>query len=545
MWGLFSPHRQLIILLILLTSLSAVLGLGPPLLIREIINKAIPDADLPLLTVLTASMVGIAALLQATSLAQTVLSARIGERVVGKLRAQLFSHVQRLELAYFMRRGESTLRARLSSDVAGMRTLVTTTGVAIVTNVAVTVATIVAMLVMSWQLAIGSIIAIALAIWVARSTGRRRQDVQYRVQELNEDIDRQVAEALSADGMLLNRATGMSSEIDKRFTSTADALTTAESRLQLVGGGRLALISLAFAALPAGIYWFGGYLNITDEASLGTLVAFASLQFSVMRPAMGVLNISTQIITSRALFSRVFELLALPTESERTLVLTNTEVTSLTITNVSYAYQQDREILTNVSLTAKRGDFVSIVGPSGVGKSTLAKLCAGLLAPSSGSASVNDTELSELTYESLASCVRLVAQDTFIHDSTLRDNITWGSNTHTVELLDEALEIAQLTEYVASLSDGLDTQVGPRGATMSGGQRQRVAIARAVLANPDILILDESTSALDAETEQRLLAAVKRKFATRIVVLITHRAQAAAHADRTFEVREGTLVAIG
>ena len=201
-------------------------------------------------------------------------------------------------------------------------------------------------------------------------------------------------------------------------------------------------------------------------------------------------------------------------------------------------------MIDKVSFDVSPGDFLSIVGPSGVGKSTLAKLGAGLLAPDEGSVSVAGVELSGLAYDELAGYVRLVPQDTFIQAATLLDNLTWGTAAATDEEIGRALAVAQLTDFVSSLPDGVNTQLGVRGATLSGGQRQRVAIARAVLAQPNLLILDESTSALDGKTERDLLLAIRGEFADRIVVLITHRPQAAAHASRTLEVSGGRLLPV-
>lgn len=541
--AIFSGQAGRFIVGSLFIILAAVLSLGNPLIVREIVNQALPSADITLLIRLCVLMVVVGAAAQCAGVVHTQLIAVASERSLGTIRLRLFEHAQRLPLETYIREGDSSIHSRVTSEIDSLRQIVIVTGSALVSNWAAVIATMITMLVLSWQLAIATLIGISLAVTVARSTGARKHRQQELVQDISDELGTHVADNLSVDGIMLGRATGTGDTARTRFASLSAQLGEQEGMLYLIGRFRMLSIGILFSTLPALIYGVGSALVLRETIPLGTLIAFGSMQFAVMRPVMGVLNSVSQLVASRAVFSRVFELLDMPEEHRPgTGIPVAGGSADVRMNQVTYRYAEGNSlILDGLSFSACDGEFVCITGRSGAGKSTFAHLLSGEIRPLSGTVTINSVEASTVGFEPLSRVVRLVTQDTFLKATSIRENLLWGAVDTRESDLWHALALVRLDDQVRAFPDGLDTLVGRAGKALSGGQKQRLAIARAVLGRPRMLILDESTSSLDDETERIVVANLQRVFSDRCVVFVSHRAQVMRFATRVLELHEGRL----
>ena len=309
-------------------------------------------------------------------------------------------------------------------------------------------------------------------------------------------------------------------------------------------------MQIVFAAIPAILYLAAGFPEVSGGITIGTLIAFSTLQVAIFRPIMGLLNVGAQWIASMALLSRIFGYLDLPVEvprPRRPVRLPRERVRGVVrFENVSYRFPDgDRDALSGISLTIGQGRSVAVVGETGSGKSTLAALLVRLADPTEGRITVDGVDLRSLDPDDRVRAIGMVTQETYLSHATIAENLRQAKPDATDAALWQALEAAQVAEVVASLPAGLDTVVGARGHRFSGGERQRLAIARTLLVNPPILVLDEATSALDVDTERDLQAALDTLMAGRTTLTIAHRLSTVRGADEIVVLDGGQVVERG
>ncbi len=544
--ALFAPYRRRLALVLGLIVLSAGLGMVSPFLLREVLDVAIPQGDTTLLTWLVAGMVAIPILTGALGVAQTWLSNLVGQRVMHDLRASVYRHLQRMSLAFFTRTRTGEVQSRIANDIGGVQNVVTSTATSIASNVTTVLAVVVAMILLDWRLAVFSFALLPFFVWLTRRVGRERKRITAERQGHMADMSSLVEESLSVSGILLGKTMGRTGELAERFTTASAELADLEVRSRMAGRWRMASVQMSFAVMPALVYLFAGH---TGSITIGTLVAFTTLQTRLLFPIQSLLSVSVDLQTSSALFRRIFEYLDLPvdlTDGTQELRTSTAQPPSVRLEGVTFGYEDDAPpVLDDVDLDVAPGTTTAIVGETGSGKTTLGYLVARLYEPQAGRVTIGGTDLRDATFASLAATVGLVSQTTYLFHASVRDNLRFARPDATDAELEEAARAARIHELIASLPDGYDTLVGERGYRFSGGEQQRIAIARTLLRNPPVLVLDEATSALDTGTERAVQEALDRLAEGRTTIAIAHRLSTVRDADQIAVLDRGRIVERG
>ncbi|MCW3046196.1 MAG: transporter ATP-binding protein [Solirubrobacterales bacterium] len=549
---LFRPYRGRLTAVLGLIGLSAGLGMASPFLLREILDVAIPRRDTTLLTWLVLGMIGISIATGVLGVAQTWLSNVVGQRVMHDLRAAVYRHLQRLSLAFFTRTRTGEVQSRIANDIGGVQNVVTSTATSIVSNVTTVLATIAAMVALDWRLAVFSLALLPFFVWLTRRVGRERKRITTERQGRLADMSSLVEESLSVSGILLGKTMGRAPELAQRFERESAQLADLEVRSRMAGRWRMASVQMAFSVMPALVYWFAGQ-NLASGAaaiSIGTLVAFTTLQTRLFFPLQSLLSVGLDIQTSLALFHRIFEYLDLEVDvAERPDAVTlppGGVLGEVRLEGVRFGYDPDAPpTLEAIDLAVPAGARVAIVGETGSGKTTLGYLVARLYDASDGRVTIDGVDVRDLSFASLATTVGIVSQETYLFHASIRENLRFARPDATDAELEAAARAAQIHDLVASLPDGYDTVVGERGYRFSGGEKQRIAIARAVLRNPPVLVLDEATSALDNETERAVQVALDRLSEGRTTIAIAHRLSTVRDADEIVVLDRGRIAERG
>ncbi|MFE2613745.1 ABC transporter ATP-binding protein [Micromonospora chalcea] len=548
--GLFTAHRGPLATVVAIIVASSIIAMATPFLLRTVIDRALPERDLTLLAWLVAGMVAVAAVTSVLGVAQTWISTRVGQEVMHRLRADVFAHLQRQSIGFFVRTRTGEVQSRITNDIGGMQAVVTSTATSIAANLTTVVATTIAMLALSWRLTLVSAVVLPPALWLTRRVARLRREITARRQRELADLTVTIEEGLSVSGVRLAKTLGTGPALVDRFTASSARLVDLELRSELAGRWRMAAMSIVFAAIPAVIYLGAGLPGTAGTLTIGTLVAFTALQGNLFRPLMGLLNVGVTLTASLALFARIFEYLDLPVEvAEPARPVPLDPATArghLRVEDVTFSYPgSDTAALAGVSLDVPAGTSLALVGETGSGKSTLAALISRLHDPDAGRITIDGIDLRDLRPADLAAVVGVVSQETYLLHGTVRDNLRYARPDATDADIEAATRAARIHDLIAALPDGYDTMVGSRGHRFSGGEQQRLAIARTLLRDPRILVLDEATSALDTETERAVQRALDELARGRTVVTIAHRLSTVRDADRIAVLDHGRIVESG
>jgi ATP-binding cassette, subfamily B, bacterial len=545
--GYFKPYRRQVALVMGSIALSALAAGLPPLFIKRIVDHAIPGGHTRELAWLCVGMVVGPLFAGLLGVAHKYLAAWIGEQVMYDLRLELFAHVQRQSLAFFANAKPGEVISRVLTDVQGIGQALQDNLVKLLQN-ALTLSVSVSLIFwLDWRLAVVALSALPLFVFPARKVGRQRKQLKKQTQARMAELTGILMETLSVSGVLLIKVFGARKRETRRLREKALEVQAASLRQNLVGRWFQMLMKLFEDLGPAAVYAVGGYLVITGELGLGTVLAFVTLLKKLYSPAADLAGVHVDVVTSYGYFERVLSVLDLePAIKNAPHALALEDVKgALTFEDVSFAYAESEATLSNINLEIAPGESVAVVGPSGAGKSTLAALTLRLYDPTSGRILLDGHDYRDIKLKTLREHIAVVSQETYLFHASIADNLRYARPEASLDELKAAARAAQIDDFVSGLPQGYDTLVGERGYRLSGGERQRIAIARAILADPKILILDEATSALDSTNERLIQAALEPLLAGRTSLIIAHRLSTIQKANRIVSIDQGRIVEVG
>ena len=553
--SLFSPHRRALVVTIVLVLVGAGVSVVPPLLTQQAFDRGLfPEGgpDVPVLLELVGAMIGLWVLSAGIGVWQTYLTATVGNTVMGALRVRLFSHLQRMELAFFTRTKTGVIQSRLQNDVGGVATVLSNTISSVLGNTVTVIAAFVAMLLLSWQMTVVTVFLLPLLVVAQRRVGQVRARIATKTQESLSDMTAITQESLSVSGILLAKSFNQQGAEVERYAAENRTQIGLQVRQQMSGQWFFAVVQIFLSVIPALIYLVAAWLILRDvPVTAGTIVAFTTVQARLTFPLMGLLRVALDLQTSGALFARIFEYLDLRpaiVDGPEHRPVDPSRLGLVEFDDVSFSYpdaEPGQRTLDGVSFRVEPGQYAAFVGPSGAGKTTVSYLVPRFYDATGGAVRFAGVDVRELDHEALVEHVGVVSQETYLFHATIAENLRYAKPDATQAELEDAARRANVHETIASFPDGYDTVVGERGYRLSGGEQQRVAIARVLLKDPAVLVLDEATSALDGISERIVQEALDTASRGRTTIAIAHRLSTVRDADVVFVVVAGRIVEQG
>ena len=560
------PYRGSIVVFLVFTVIDALLVVATPLLLQRLIDDGVTPKDRQVVVTLALIVAGIAVFDALLALLLRWFSARIGEGLIYDLRRQVFDHVQRMPLAFFVRTQTGALISRLNSDVIGAQQAFTTTLSSVVSNAISLVVVTIAMLALSWQITLAALVLLPVFLVPARYVGRRLAAMTRDSMQLNADMSSTMTERFNVSGALLVKLFGRLDVERDQFSSKAAQVADIGVRIAMANRSFFVAMTLIASLATALVYGVGGVLAIDGALTVGTLVALAALLGRLYGPLTALSNVRIDVMTALVSFERVFEVLDLPPmiDDRPDAVALEPGPKAVRFDRVAFTYPTAEQVslaslevvarterapsgpvLHEITFDVAPGEMVALVGPSGAGKTTLTSLIPRLYDVTEGRVLVGEHDVRDVTLESLQASVGVVTQDAHLFHDTIEANLRYAAPNASADELWSALSAARIADLVSSLPDGLATVVGDRGHRLSGGEKQRLAIARLLLKSPSVVILDEATAHLDSESERYVQEALDSALVGRTSLVIAHRLSTVRAADQILVVDDGRIVERG
>ena len=544
------PYWFQFLLVFVAILLSATVGLLPSIITGRIVDEALVGKSMKLLIQLLLMAFGTLAISQVVGVLESYINAWISQRIIFDMKNQMYDHLQHMPHAFFTSEKQGDIITRMNTDISGVSTVISGTLSSIVSNIATVVTTLSALFAMSWKLALVGIVVIPLLILPTKSVGKKRYQILTDAQAKNDEMNQLINETLSVSGSLLVKLFTREKREYERFVAVNEEVTQLSLREQNSGRWFRVLMGMFTQVGPLLIYFAGGWFIISqaDPAlTVGTITATVSLINRLYRPVESLLNIHVDFTRSLALFTRIFDYFDLenPITSPKNGRRPDVTDADIRYEHVSFSYDPEKPLLSDIDFTVPGGKMYAIVGPSGSGKSTVVNFIPRLYDVLGGRVTIAGVDVRDFDLSYLREQIGVVTQDSYLFNGTIRENLLYAKEDATEEEIEAACYIANLSEFLASQPEGLDTMVGNRGLKLSGGEKQRLSIARVILKDPKILILDEATSALDSITENAIQDALEALMEGRTSIVIAHRLSTILKADRILVVKDGVIAEQG
>ncbi len=561
--GFFTPYRWQVLLVVVSITVTSLLGVVTPFLLKQLLDVAIPEQDFGMLNVLVALMIIIPVLNGLIGVGQTYVNNRVGQSVMQDLRDAVYAHLQRMPLRFFTETRTGEIQSRIANDVGGVQSVVTDTASSVFSNLTIVVITLLAMVLLDWRLTAISLTILPFFLYLTFRVGKVRREASKQTQKSMADMSAITEETLSVSGVLLAKTFGQQEAAVGRFREANARLARLQLRQSLVGRWFFMLVGTVFSVMPAIVYWIAGLLVIQGDPtapSVGDIVAFTTLQARLFFPLGQLLNVQVEVQGALALFDRIFEYLDMEPEitdkPDAQALRAGTLEGRVRFRHVFFAYpdapaDESGNVgttpfsLTDIDFQVEAGQLVALVGPSGSGKTTSTYLLPRLYDVESGAVEIDGHDVRDVQLASLGGVIGFVTQEAYLFHATVRDNLAYAKPDASDQELQAAARLAAIHDRIRELPEGYDTVVGERGYKLSGGEKQRIALARVLLKDPRILVLDEATSALDTVSERLIQRAIEATMRGRTTLAIAHRLSTILRADLILVYERGRIVERG
>lgn len=543
----FIPYWRRMLLVIGCIILTSILGLVPPILIKNIIDKALPQKDLKLLSQFILVSIGITIILGLLQVAQSYTSIWISKRIMMTMKNQMYSHLQRMSLSFYSAAKPGEITTRITNDIEGIQDIFNSTVVNALSSILVLFSTALVLVLMNWKLAIVGMIILPTFIFPTRKVGKLKWKIATQSQAKISDLNQIIQEAFSLSGAVLTKIFTKEKDEYEKFEHTNQEVVSLQIREMAIGRWFWMTISAFISIGPMLIYFTGGYLFIRGEISIGSIIAFVALLGRLYTPVSQLSNIHIDITRSLALFQRIFEYLDQKQEIEdkQNALSLKTIKGKVTFEKVHFSYHSEVKVLEDINFSVDPGTMVALVGPSGAGKTTITSLIPRLYDVIDGKIKIDDQDIRDVTMESLRKQIGIVMQEPYLFNDTIKENLRYGKSDATEEEIVRACKAAYIHDFIMTLPENYNTVVGNRGIKLSGGEKQRVSIARVILKNPRIIILDEATSSLDSVSEEYIQKAMVPLLSNRTSFVIAHRLSTVLASDQILVIENGIVAEMG
>ncbi|MBR3203684.1 MAG: ABC transporter ATP-binding protein [Solobacterium sp.] len=543
------PYYKQLLLTLLCIIVSSILSILPSVLTGEIIDKGLIGRNLPLLVRLILLSLAVTFGSNLIGVAESYLNAWIAQHITFDMRNKMFRHLESMSQRFFTSNNQGDIITRMTSDIDGVRMIITNTFSSILSNGITLVVALVAMFQRNWLLAILGVIIVPLFTLPTRAAGKTRWSLTQEAQECNDAFNGILNETLSVSGQTLVKLFGKEEEEYQKYEAANRRMVELNIRESMAGRWFRVVITTFASIGPMLLYLVGGILMMkyNSDLTVGDITVLVTLLSRMYGPVNTLLNIQVEWIRSMALFTRIFDYFDMKPEIEnpKDAIIPDTSTGAVCFDHVRFSYDPPHEILKDISFELKAGHSVAIVGPSGSGKSTTVNLIPRLYDVTGGAVTFDGVDVRKLDLAWLRSQIGVVTQDTYLFNGTIRDNLLYARPDATEDDLIEACRKANIYDFVEKQELGFDTVVGNRGLKLSGGEKQRISIARILLKDPTLFIFDEATSALDSISEQKIQDAIEPLIASRTSILIAHRLSTILAADEILVLKDGEIVERG
>ncbi|MDR5683288.1 MAG: ABC transporter ATP-binding protein [Armatimonadota bacterium] len=544
LWEAARPHRGRLALAVVCVLAVTAAGLAVPLLFGDTVDRIVATGDLAVLGHAALVVLGVFALRTLFLYGQIYFNFAFAHMSTAALRDRIFWRMLRWPVEHVGTWRSGEIMSRSLHDTQLVHTHLLVGLVDFIGTAATLLGTIAMLFVLEWRLASVTLVILPVVALVARHFGGQIQAASERAQQVVADLASRVRDVIA--GARVVRAFVQEARERERFARENRALLGEQIRISRLIAFEVSAVTMATALGLVAFLWLGGQLVASGTMTPGALVAFVAYVALAVEPGVNLTRIYSNVRQAQAALERIEEVLRVPVVLEPWGAR---EVPSplgeIVYDDVWLAYEPDRWALRGVSLRIDPGEHVALVGPSGAGKSSVVNLLLRFYDPTRGRITVGGVDLREVRADSLRRRVAYVPQETILFGGTVRDNIAYGRPDAPSEEVVRAARAANADEFIRALPRGYDTELSEAGLNLSGGQRQRLAIARALLMDPDVIVLDEATSSLDAESELLVQEAIDRLMHGRTALVIAHRLSTVRHADRIVVLDEGRVVEEG